>query len=329
MATDLAVGVVGAGQVAERHVEAYQANPATRVVAVVDPVRSRADALAARCGATAFDTLEDALAAGALDAISVCVPHDLHLPVARLAAAARVHLLMEKPIATTLEDADAMIAVVEDAGVRMMLGFVHRFRTEVQEARRLLDEGAIGAPASLLDRFCSLGGEHTPGWTRDREQAGGGVLMYGGIHAVDRLLWLLGAHATSVDARARSVWGFGDVEDSLTAVIDLDDGSSAVLFEQSPPFGRPGGWRTEIFGAEGSLRIQTGEWVELTSARRRLTLESRDENHFQREIDEFVAALVEDREPSVPAAAGRESLAVALALYESAARKEPVTPAPG
>jgi predicted dehydrogenase len=268
------------------------------------------------------------LASGTVDAASACVPHNLHLDVARAAARAGVHLLMEKPIANTLEEADEMIAAVEDAGVTMMIGFVHRFRTEVLEAKRLLEDQALGPPATAIDRFCSLGGAHPPAWVWRKAQAGGGVLMYGGIHAIDRLLWLLESPVVAVHARAHNYAGFGDVEDGLVALLEFGSGASAVLFENSPPYGRPGGWSTEVFGPEGALRIQTGEWVELTAASGGFRHEAEDDLHFHREIDEFVAAVREGREPSVPAAAGRAALEVALAVYESDARGTPVTLAP-
>jgi predicted dehydrogenase len=101
-----------------------------------------------------------------------------------------------------------------------------------------------------------------------------------------------------------------------------------VLFENSPPYGRPGGWSTEVFGPQGALRIQTGEWVELTSTRGGFTHNAQDELHFQREINEFVTAVREGREPSVPASAGRVALEVALAVYESAALGTPIELAP-
>jgi predicted dehydrogenase len=323
-APSLRVGIVGAGQVAARHAESYAANPRAAVVAVVDPVLERAETLAASHGATAGASYEELLASGAVDAISVCVPHDLHLEVTLAAAEAGVHLLMEKPISNTLDEADEMIRAVERAGVTMMIGFVHRFRTEVLEAKRLLQEGALGEPATLLDKFCSLGGAHPPAWVWNKAQAGGGVLMYGGIHALDRMLWLLDTRVASVHARSHNYAGFGDVEDGLGALVELASGATAVLFENSPPYGRPGGWSTEVFGAEGALRIQTGAWVELTTENRRFVLESQDEGHFGREIDEFVAAVLEGREPSVPAEAGRETLALALAIYESSESGVPV-----
>lgn len=321
----LRVAIIGAGQVAERHAESYAANPDAQVVAVVDPLLERAEVLAARLGATAHVSYEDVLASGSVDAVSVCVPHNLHLDVARAASRAGVHILMEKPIANTLEEADEMIALVDDAGVKMMIGFVHRFRTEVLEAKRLIEDQVLGSPAMAIDKFCSLGGAHPPAWVWQKAQAGGGVLMYGGIHAIDRLLWLIDSGVTSVYARSHNYAGYGDVEDGLVAILEFESGVTAALFENSPPYGRPGGWSTELFGAEGALRIQTGEWVELTSMGRRFTHHSQDELHFQREINEFVAAVLADREPSVPASAGRAALEIALAVYRSAELGRPVS----
>jgi predicted dehydrogenase len=321
----LRVAVIGAGQVAERHAEAHAANTEVELVAIVDPLLKRADALAARFGAVAHASYDEIFASGTIDAASACVPHDLHLDVTRAAAGAGVHLLMEKPIANTLEEADEMIAAVEDAGVTMMIGFVHRFRSEVLEAKELLDRQALGSLATALDKFCSLGGSHPPAWVWRKAQAGGGVLMYGGIHAIDRLLWLIGSRVACVYARSHNYARFGDVEDGLVAMLEFESGVTAALFENSPPYGRPGGWSTELFGSQAALRIQTGEWIELTSMSDPFVHRARDELHFQREIDEFVAAVVAGREPSVPASAGRAALEVALAVYRSAAEGWPVS----
>lgn len=254
------------------------------------------------------------------------MPHDAHRAVACDAAAHGVHILLEKPLSTNLADADAIVAGAEEAGVTLMVGFVHRFRTELLEAKRLIDAGAIGQPATALDRFCSLGGKHPPSWVWERRRAGGGVLMYGGIHAVDRLRWLLRDEVVLVNARTHNYAEFGDVEDGLVAMLGYARGTSAVLFENSPPYGRPGGWATEIFGDEGAIRIQTGEWLELTSPSASYTLAATDELHFEREIAEFVSAIEAGRAPSVSAGDGRAALAVALALYESAALGAPAVP---
>jgi predicted dehydrogenase len=313
------VGIVGAGQVAARHAAAYDAHPEATVTAVAEPLRERGEALAAAHGARWFASLGDLLSGASVDALSICVPHHLHREAVEQACDARVHVLLEKPIANTLEDADAILARVRAAGMVLMVGFVHRFRTEALYAKDVIESGRIGEPFALLDRFCSLGGPHPPSWVWDRAAAGGGVLMYGGIHAVDRLRWLLDREVVAVTARAVNAYGFGDVEDGLTAVLDLTGGATATLFEQSPPFGRPGGWSTEVFGTRGAVRIQTGAWVEVTTGDGTQRVDAEDDLHFHREIAEFVSAVADRREPSVPGEAGRAALAVVLAVYEAAA----------
>lgn len=320
----LRIGIIGAGQAAALHAAAYAANPDARIVAVVDPDSQRADALASPHGATAYESYEEMFNDRVADAVSVCVPHHLHLPVANIAAEHGVHMLMEKPIANTLEEADQMIEAVQRSGVTMMIGFVHRFRTEVLEAKRLIDEGVLGHPATVLDKFCAPGGAHPPGWVWRKAYAGGGVLMYGGIHAVDRLLWLLDSQVVAVDARAHNYVGYGDVEDGLVAIVEFANGVSGVLFENSPPYGRPGGWSTEIFGPHGAIRIKTGDWLEL-SGTTSYVLHTHDDLRFRRTIDEFISAVTEARQPSIPASAGRAALEVVLAIYQSATNREPVT----
>lgn len=320
----LRAAVIGGGRVAERHAAAYARNPLTQLVAIVEPLRDRGEALAAAHGARWFASAEQLYEAGEAEAVSVCVPHDLHREVALGAFERSLHVLLEKPIANTLEDADAIATAADREGVVLMLGFVHRFRSESLEAKRMVDAGALGRPATALDRFCSLGGEHPPSWVWERERAGGGVLMYGGVHAIDRLRWLLDQEIVSVVARAHHTHGYGDVEDGLVALLDFSGGASGALFENSPPYGRPGGWATEFFGSDGAIRIQTGEWVELTTSAGVTRVESSDDAHFEREIAEFVSAIVEGRSPSVPAEAGRASLAVALGAYRSASTGEAV-----
>ena len=174
------VVIVGAGQVAHRHADAFEHNPETEIVAIVEPVRERAEAFARQYGLRPMASLRELLDAGQVDAVSICAPHRHHRELTCMALEHGLHVLLEKPIATTVEDGAAILEAAERSGRVLMLGFVHRFRPEVAEARRLIADGAIGLPATLLDRFCSLGGEHPPRWVWSRDAAGGGVLMYRG-----------------------------------------------------------------------------------------------------------------------------------------------------
>jgi len=319
----LQIGIIGAGVVAARHADAYRRHPRCELVAIAEPDALRGQAFATTYGATWYLDYRDMLSNSRLDAASICVPHHLHHPVALATAEAGLHMLMEKPISLTLAEADQMIAACQRFGVRMMLGFVHRFRGELLEAERLIVAGAIGRPATAQDSICTLGGSHPPAWVWEQAHAGGGVLMYGGIHSVDRLLWLLQSNVVEVFAYQTRYASPGNVENGLAAVLRFGDGVIATLFENSPPYGKPGGWITEIYGTEGAIRIKTGEWIELTTGEHRYTQNFTRYDHFRREIDEFVASLLEDRPPSVTAEDGRRALAVARAIYDSAASGQP------
>ena len=112
------------------------------------------------------------------------------------------HILMEKPLAHTLEDARTIVTACRRRGRRLATSFVHRFRDEWQQAQRLIAEGRIGNPALAIDVFSTPNHTHAAEWVWHKDTCGGGVLMYTGIHAVDRLRWLLDSEVEEVTARA-------------------------------------------------------------------------------------------------------------------------------
>ena len=321
------IGIIGAGIAGERHAEAFSKHPGSVVTAFAEIDGVRGAAVAARFGARHFTDYRDMLAGG-LDAVVVCLPHATHRRCAEDAAQAGVHILMEKPLATTLDDARAILEAVDRAGVRLMLGYVHRFRPEVEAARRLIQEGRIGRPATALDRFMSGGMGDTPRWVWDPEAAGGGVVMYGGVHAIDRLRWLLDAEITEVYARTNTYSNAAPVEDGVCAVLTFATGANAVLYENAPGFGRLGPWTTEVFGSEGALIVTTGAGVEYRSAGGGQRWDYPEDHRFMRQAAEFLCAITENRSPSVGGEDGLRGLEAALAIYRSAAsgRAERVRP---
>jgi len=187
----LTVAIVGAGQVGEQHAGAFSRLGAdVRILGVADIDLRRATELAATCGARAFHRYQDLLQLGP-DIAVICLPHHLHLAAAVDAAQAGSHVLMEKPLAHTMQDARAIVETCHSQGVLLTVGFVHRYRTEFLRAKELIATGKIGTPAIAVDNFCSQGGRHVSGWVWRKSEAGGGPLMYGAIHALDRLRWLL------------------------------------------------------------------------------------------------------------------------------------------
>jgi predicted dehydrogenase len=325
--SSIKVGIIGAGIAGQRHAEAIARHPHATIAAVADIDDEVGRRFSRQFGAQHYRDYRDMLDAG-VDAVVICVPHVLHLPCATAAAAARAHILMEKPIANTLEEAHAILEAVERAGITFMMGYVHRFRPEVSEARQLVLDGQIGRVATALDRFVSGSMADTPAWVWDKKQAGGGVLMYGGVHPIDRLRWLLGMEIVEVFARTTTYGNPTDVEDGVVGLLTFASGATAALYENAPGYGRLGEWTTEVFGTAGALRITTGAALEYRGATRQERWTYQDDRRFDRQAGEFIAAITERRPPSVTGVDGLRGLEVVLAIYRSAAsgRPERVSP---
>lgn len=316
------IGIVGAGIAGERHAEAFARHPRASVAGIAELDADRGRRLAQRVGAAYFADYRAMLRAG-LDAVVICLPHALHRACALDAAGAGVHMLLEKPIATTLDDARAIVGAAERAGVWLMMGYVHRFRPEVEAARDLIARGRLGRPRTVLDRFISGGMQDTPRWVWDRSQAGGGVVMYGGVHAIDRLRWLLGDEIVEVYARTDTCTNPVDVEDAVCAVVTFASGATGVLYEHAPAYGRLGAWTTEVFGTDGALIVTTGATLEYRGRDGAQRWTYGEDRRFERQADEFLAAITGGRPPSVTGDDGLRGLEVALALYRSAASGRP------
>ena len=186
------IGIAGAGFIGEIHAAGYAHNPRARLTAVADIRPDKAGALAATYGLKSYTTLDEMLATEKLDALDVCLPSPFHREAVVKAAAAGLHVLVEKPFALNLEDIDAMLAAVAAAGVRLMVAHVCRFMPEYLVAKSLVEEGKLGRPLF----FGAWRESATPGWSwnnwlLDRSQSGG-TIMDLQIHDIDISNWLLG-----------------------------------------------------------------------------------------------------------------------------------------
>jgi predicted dehydrogenase len=226
---------------------------------------------------------------------------------------------MEKPMGHTLEDGHAIVEGCHRHGVLLSVSFVHRYRTEFQWAHRLIAEGQIGTAAMVVDKFCTRGGSHVPDWVWAKDQAGGGVLMYTGIHSIDRLRWLVGSEVEEVFARTRTYSQEVAVEDGLLATLSFANGCLATLIENCPNYvvtSRP--WETEIYGSQGWIRARHGDSVEFSSNDRAFRLEVAHDDWWGAQAREFVAAVREGRKPWISGEDGLRALEIAMAIYRSA-----------
>jgi predicted dehydrogenase len=178
---EIGIGVVGLGEIGRVHMRGFQGAPGlARVVAVTDLDPDLRAAAAAASGAADCATLQRLLAQEAVDAVSVCVPHNLHREVALAAIAAGKHVLLEKPMALSVAECDEINAAAARAGVRIGVSHNQLFYPPHMRARELLASGALGRPLLLRMRLAI--GAKFAGWRADPARTGGGLLFDAGVH---------------------------------------------------------------------------------------------------------------------------------------------------
>ena len=210
---DLNIGIVGFGARASLWTEAHRPGRGSRVVAVCDPAeRARADARTALPEASVTESLDELLAMG-LDAVMVLTPDHQHARVAIAALEAGVPVFCEKPLAVTVEDADAILETARRTGTRLYVGHNMRHMSVIVLMRRLILEGRIGEVKAIWCRhFVGNGGDYYfKDWHAERQNTTG-LLLQKGAHDLDVIHWLAGAYTTEVAAMG-SLSVYGGIDD--------------------------------------------------------------------------------------------------------------------
>ena len=324
------LGIAGGGIMGERVAAAAAALDGVVVGAVADANPVSRAAIAERFGGIpSFATWEELVAAGAVDALYIGLPHHLHADAACAAAEAGLHILLDKPLCNTLEEGDRILAAVERAGVRLMVGFSHRFHVELATAKRLLAAGELGDVVLATDQIVDSA-PHGPAWYWDRA-AGGGVVQLQMHHSFDRLAWLLGSPIARVKAELheREVGPAGTVDVAAAVTLTFANGAvgtSAASFVTG--YDGDGVVELVVQGTRGHVRLETWSEVEVQTARSAFVQRQRRDDWLGAEVAEFAAAIREGREPSVTGRDGHRALRVALAVVESARSGQAVDVAP-
>ncbi len=322
----IGVAVVGAGYMGAIHARTYAAEPRACLVGVFDARPDTARSVAEEVGATAFASLDELLERRDVEAVSICTPDAGHVQPTLAALAAGKHVLLEKPIATTMADADRIVAAAERAAGQLMVAQIVRFDPRYVRVKRMLDDGALGDPISLHARRI------TSSASQDNLRGRVSVQLFLGIHDYDVIRWLTGCEFVQVHTEARSgllaSQGYA-VEDVAFTVGRLHGGSVAcvesgwVLPREIP---RGGDIKLEVIGTGGTARVDLVEQG-LAVCRTGERYERPSFGHaIGEEIVDFLEGIAAGRQPSVTADDGRASLHVALAAIRSAELGRPVSP---
>jgi len=340
------IGIVGSKFAAALHVQAYRKNLYAQVVAAASPGPRLPDFCREYGISSFYSDYHDMLEKAELDVVDVCVPNFLHKEVTVAAAESGRHVITEKPMATTLEDADAMLEACAKNNVKLMYAEDWIFAPALQRARKICAEGAIGEILYIKAKE-THSGSHSR-FAQTIEFCGGGSMIHLGIHPVGFVNWFKEAEVVEVvgktsgggkqNLKHRSMEG----EDWAVGILTFDDGTFALV---EGNYVTEGGLddTVEIYGTEGVVKIDIsqgspisvyssggyGYAIEKADTTKGWTRPAVDEERslgYWDEISHFVDCVRLDEEPmsGVRGQDGRAALKIVMAIYESARSGESV-----
>jgi len=333
-------GIIGGGAIGPFHAEAITNLPNTQIIGVCDKVEARAKDLAEKYNINMWCTdYHKLLENKDIDVVNLCLPPFLNEEITLAAAEAGKHIIVEKPMAINITQADNMIAACRKAKVKLGVIFPCRFSKDIQLIKNTIDEGKLGKlfmGSAYTKWFRTKEYYEIGAWRKTWAEQGGGALINQAIHAIDLLQWFMGP----VD----SLYGFMDtvahkieVEDVVVAALRFKNGAMGVIEGSTavyPGFPR----RLEICGKKGSIVLKVddielwaimGSKIKIRGSLKEDYIDKRvgdassgpvylSPEHHGLQIKDFIEAIREYREPLVNGEEGRKAIEIIKAIYKSA-----------
>lgn len=336
MRAALGLGVVGCGGAAAALCRAAHVTQAARVAATFDTDPSRAAALAASCGAVAYESVDELLADDGVEMVYVAVPHaDLSAHTERALMAGR-HTLAEKPLALDPATATRLGTLAADRGVRLGVYFVLRESPAVRWCREAIAAGAVGAlrmirVAAVIDKpetYWIDPSTGAPNWRASKQAAGGGVLLMNVLHQIDAIRFMTGLSFVRACGDIATVSAGVEVEDQVAAALRMSDGTLVSVTASARSSGARREETISIDGTEGRIDVpyQLGtEPIQLHLERPWQqypegwsTVAMRPGSCYDAALVAFADAVRDGHEPRASARDAAAGLDVVAAIYESA-----------
>lgn len=316
----LSIGLIGCGKIAQvRHLPEYADNPNCTIAGLYDINQERAKELAERYGAKAYASSEELLSDPAIDAVSICSANKSHAEMTIKALRHGKHVLCEKPMATTLEECEAMTAAAKESGRLLMIGQNQRLAAAHVKARELIRSGEIGEVLTFRTTFAHSGPETwciDKGniWFFDKNCAAMGVLADLGIHKTDLIQFLVDQTIVEVTAKLTT----RDKKDSEGHPITVDDNAMCIYTMDGGCCGTmtaswtnysPEDNSTVLYGTRGVLRIYETPEHSLVLVRKDGTKEYFDVDQIQTNdcqtksgvIDRFIECILDPTKEAISA----------------------------
>lgn len=334
----IGIGVIGCGSISiNRHVPEYYSRNDCKIIGYYDPRTELAQKLADKYGGKLFATLDELLADKEIDAVSVCTPNKYHAPMSIAALKAGKHVLCEKPMATSVEEAINMINTAKEAGKFLMIGHNQRLAAAHVRARQILDSGEMGRILTFRTTFGHGGpefwsqdkGRHT--WFFKNEKAFIGAMGDLGVHKADLIRWLINDEFVEAKAYVTTL----DKTNEKNEIIDVDDNAVCVLKSKKGIIGTlTASWTyygaednsTVLYCSNGIMKLYDNPEfpIEVIKKNREKiyykvgNIQTNESQHKSGVIDMFIDAINSGKEPEIDGNEGLAALRIVLACLESA-----------
>ena len=311
------IAIIGGGGIGATHADAYRA-VGGNVVAVVEPIIEVAEKFSERYDLAPYTSLSDLLeSANRPDAISICTPPFTHRELVEEALAAGIHILCEKPMAHTLEDAEAIYRATQTTDAVFATGYCQRFQPELEFMHALIGSGRIGTVRTFYNSFSSHQADIENRWFGRKRLAGGGVVIDTAIHSIDIFRYLCG-EVVAVSGSMSTALDSIELEVEHTATLGLRS-EKEVIGTINCSWKLPNGTSVvRVSGSAGTLSfdyLKEGEVVFESEAGEVEVLRIESGDRFAREVAAFLNAVNKGTSPRTGAFDGLVGLAVVTAVY--------------
>ncbi|WP_342538106.1 Gfo/Idh/MocA family oxidoreductase [Sporosarcina sp. FSL K6-1540] len=299
--------------------------PNVELVGIYDDNVERGQEVAVNYNTIHYSDQADFLAQE-MDAVIICSENNRHKEMVLNAAKAKKHILCEKPIATSLDDATEMIQVCEDNNVTLQIAYPVRFSSPIRELKEMIDKGELG---DIVAFRSTNRGQNPGGWFIDEEQSGGGAVLDHTVHMLDIMRWYLNEEVTEVRAFVDSYFHDVDIDDAGILTFEFKNGviashdASWSRFTEYPTWGDA---TIEVIGTKQTVKVDA-----FKEHFRMFGSGSKSLEHvfFGNDMDyglilDFVNCVKEGKEPSITGYDGLKSLEVSLAAYQSSELKRAI-----
>lgn len=323
--------IVGMGHIANKHIQAIENAENAEIVAVCDTNEERLKEFEGKYNT--YKDLEEMLQKQTdIDVVNICTPSGLHAPLANIVSRYKKHLIVEKPMALTVEDSEAIIEAAKESRVKLSIVHPNRFRPAIQLLRETMDKGAFGklSHANVTVRWNRNQAYYDQAPWRGTKKFDGGVLMNQAIHNLDLLLWFMGP-VKSVQAMAATRLRKIETEDLAAGVVEFESGALGIIEATTNIYPENLEESIAVFGETGSAKIsgknathiQTWNIEGVSDEEREKAVQQIQNDPWGKPghqwiIEDMVKAIEEDRDPIVNGYDGLAPVKLIEAMLESA-----------